>query len=270
MARHDLPGDRLPSLRPRALTGPVSAPAPPATGVSPLFGLSVHHAGPHLAVVEKPAGVVMHPGHPRPQVSLKEMLRREWWDAPHAPHPVHRLDRETSGLVVFGLDPAATRALGRAFEARRVEKRYLALAWGEVAADAGVIDLPLGPAGDRPARQGVGGPGARPARTRFTVRARGRGLTLLALTPETGRRHQLRVHLAALGHPLLGDALYGPGGTPPGDPALAPDRHALHASALAFDHPVTGARLAFHAPLPADLAALADGLAPVRAAPVLA
>jgi RluA family pseudouridine synthase len=243
-------------------------------GPSPLFGLAVHHADPHLVVVDKPAGVVMHPGHPRPQVSLREMLRRELWASAQAPDPVHRLDRQTSGLVAFALDSAAVRALGRAFEARRVEKGYIALVWGEPADDSGTIDLPLGPGGDRPARMRVGGPGARPARTHYTVRARGRGVALLELTPETGRRHQLRVHLAAIGHPILGDALYGPGGAPAGAPALAPGRHALHAASLAFEHPDTGAWTAFRADLPGDMAALAAwrqaAPAPSARPPVLA
>lgn len=262
MARLDFPGDRLPGLRPHPLTALLP------TGPSPLFGLAVHHADPHLVVVDKPAGVVMHPGHPRPQASLKEMLRRELWDRPHAPEPAHRLDRGTSGLVAFALNPAAARALGRAFETRRVEKGYLALVWGEPAAASGVIDLPLGPGGDRPARMRVGGPGARPARTRYAVRAAGKGIALLALIPETGRRHQLRVHLAALGTPVLGDALYGPGGVPAGAPVLPPGRHALHAERLAFDHPATGAELAFRAAPPPGLAALAAWLAAApRAAP---
>jgi len=245
----------------------VPAPPPARAGAprrTPLFSLAVHHADGHLLVVDKPAGVVVHPGHPRPLVSLKEMVRRELWDAPGCPAPAHRLDRGTSGLIAFGRTPDAVRDLGRQFETRRVAKRYRAVVWGEVAADAGVVDLALGPlpGSGRPARQRVGGTSARPARTRFTVVGRGRGFTLLDLFPETGRRHQLRVHLAALGHPVVGDDLYA-GGRPA---LLPPGCHALHAAGLALAHPADGRTLAFRAPLPRDLAALWGRVAGARAA----
>jgi 23S rRNA pseudouridine1911/1915/1917 synthase len=144
--------------------------------------------------------------------------------------------------------------------------------WGEVADDAGVIDLPLAAASRRPYRARGGEEGS-PARTRYAVRARGRGLSRLDLFPETGRRHQLRAHLAALGHPILGDAAYGAPEPPSGAPVLAPGRHALHAAALAFEHPVSARPLALEAPLPEDLAALCAwmGAAARRGAvPVLA
>jgi RluA family pseudouridine synthase len=200
-------------------------------------------------VVDKPAGVRMHPGHPRPLASLKEMLRRELWDHPGAPPElVHRLDAGTSGLAVLALRTDAARHLAGQFEHRRVEKRYLAVVHGRMGTDAGVIDLPLGPAGTRSERrQGIGGPAPRPARTRFAVLERRAHRTLVELVPETGRRHQLRVHLAALGHPVVGDVLYGPDGS---DNAGTAPRHALHAAGLAFTHPGTGERLRFHAPFP--------------------
>jgi tRNA pseudouridine32 synthase/23S rRNA pseudouridine746 synthase len=198
-------------------------------------------------VVDKPAGVRMHPGHPRPLASLKEMLRRELWDHPGAPAElVHRLDAGTSGLAVLALRTDAARHLAGQFEGRRVDKRYRAVVHGRMGTDAGVIDLPLGPAGPRgERRQGIGGAAARPARTRFAVLERRADRTLVELFPETGRRHQIRVHLAALGHPVVGDALYGPDGD-----ANAAPRHALHAAGLAFTHPRTGERLRFDAPLP--------------------
>jgi RluA family pseudouridine synthase len=215
-----------------------------------LYSLIVHHADAHLIVVEKPAGLLTHLTHPGPGPSLVELVRREWTADPDAIAPVHRLDAETSGLVVLGRTPGALRDLGRQFAAGAVRKRYLAVVTGEVGPRAGVIDLPIGadPGGPLRGRQRVGGPAAREARTRFRVLARRDGYSLLALAPETGRPHQIRVHLAAIGHPVAGDRLYGL-------PDLGPGRHALHAAALALYHPADGRPLRFRSRLPADLRA---------------
>jgi len=248
-------------------------------GKTPLYGLIVHYADPHLIVVEKPARLLTHLTHPGPGPSLVELVRREWAQEPDidpdadpdALAPVHRLDAETSGLVVLGRTPHALRELGRQFAAGTVRKRYLAVAHGDVGPAAGVIEMPIGPDPDRrpadPAirgRQRVGGPGAREARTRFRVLGRRAGFALLAVAPETGRPHQIRVHLAAIGHPVAGDRLYGPAGPGPG-------RHALHAAGLAFHHPADGRALRFRARLPADLRNFWCGLAaPVQAVARLA
>lgn len=245
-------------------------------GKTPLYRLIVHHADAHLIVVEKPAGLLTHLTHPGPGPALVELVRREWTQDPDAIAPVHRLDAETSGLVVLGRTPQALRDLGRQFAAGAVQKRYLAVAVGDVRPAAGVIDLPIGPDPGRPdpgrraadpalrGRQRIGGPGAREARTRFRVLARRAGFSLLALAPETGRPHQIRVHLAAIGHPVAGDRLYGPPGPGPG-------RHALHAAALGFRHPADGGALRFRARLPADLRSFWRGLAaPARAVARLA
>lgn len=231
-----------------------------------LLDLRVHHADPHLVVVEKPPGLLTHRTHPGPAICLVELLRRAWWDDdPDGITPVHRLDAGTSGLVVLARTPTSARALGRQFATGGVRKRYLAIVRGVPARDRGIIDVAIGPdpGGAPRGRQRAGGAGARPARTRYRVLARRGGHALAWLAPETGRPHQLRVHLASLGCPVAGDGVYG---TPA---AALPGRQALHAAALAFDHPLDGRRLRFHAGLPADLRGFWGGLpeAPARALP---
>lgn len=215
----------------------------------------------------------MHRTHPRPQVSLHEMVRRELWSHPERIDVVHRLDRETSGLTVLGMVPAASRHLAMQFAGRGVAKRYLAIVTGAMTDGEGEIDLPIGHAVGTLVRkqQAVHGDKARPAVTRWRVLGRRAGYTLVELTPDTGRLHQIRVHLAHLGHPLLGDKLYGPdprwhlrfrahGWTDAMAAALILPRHALHATHLAFDHPQSGERMAFDLPLADDMAAFWNGL----------
>ncbi len=236
--------------------------------VTPLFGLTVHRRDGALIVLEKPAGVLMHRTHPRPQVSLLEMIRRELWREADRIDVVHRLDRETSGLVVLAVGKRAARNLSDQFRQRRVSKRYQAIVVGEMADDADTIDIPIGNGVNTLVRkqQVVNGENPRPAVTRFKVIDRRGGYTLVELTPRTGRLHQIRVHMAHLGHPLLGDKLYGPdprwhlrhrakGWTAGMAAALTFPRHALHATGLAFDHPESAERITVTAPLAADMAA---------------
>ncbi len=198
----------------------------------------------HLVVADKPAGLPTVPGRP---VELHDCLwqrvRTEFADA----LVVHRLDMATSGLQLFARSIEAQRALGRAFAQRQVAKRYEAVAAGLLADDEGEIDLPL--AADWPARprQKVDHAQGRPALTRWRVLRRDAApqRTRLQLEPLTGRTHQLRVHLASLGHPLLGDTLY----APPALAAAAP-RLLLHASALAFVHPHDARALQFSSNAP--------------------
>ena len=215
-----------------------------------------------VLVVDKPPGLVVHPGAGQGGGTLVNgLLARHPTLAgvgeAHRPGIVHRLDRDTSGLLVVALTPAAYTALVAALGDRRVERRYTALVWGVPEALRGVVDAPVGRSPRQPTRQAVVA-GGRPARTRYEVRGRydrPAALGLLDCELETGRTHQIRVHLASIGHPVVGDRDYG--GV---REALSVPRMFLHAEHLAFDHPVTGRPLSFDAPLPPDLAAVLASL----------
>lgn len=234
------------------------------------------HEDEHLLAVEKPAQMNVYPTRRHLGGSLTELLHRRHrgLGLPGAPpSPCHRLDRETSGVVLYAKDRGTRAAIGRQFEDRTVEKTYLALVAGLPRGDEGSIDLPLGRdlASRVEIRQGVRRDGAgQPALTRWRVRARypagagtpasrastwSAGCALLELRPETGRQHQLRAHLAAIGHPILGDKLYLGGDElflASLERALraeevaalgGSERLALHAWRLALRHPATGERL---------------------------
>lgn len=197
------------------------------------------HADDALVVADKPAGLLAVPGRGEHKADcLWARVRERFADA----LVVHRLDQATSGLVVFARGAAAQRALSRAFAAREVAKVYVAVVSGEVAGEAGEIDLPLAADWPNRPRQVVDRERGKPSLTRWRVLARSAGATRLALEPVTGRSHQLRVHLQALGHPIVGDALYAPPGV-----AAAP-RLLLHATRLAFAHPAGGGAVAFESP----------------------
>lgn len=187
-----------------------------------------------LLALVKPSGLLSQPGlGPELADSLISRAQRRWPEA----RLVHRLDRDTSGLILLARDADTHRLLSAAFAERRVHKTYLARVQGLPAARGGLIDLPLARIATRPPRYGVvpEAAGGKPALTRWRLLERGTCSSLLLLQPHTGRSHQLRVHLAALGHPVLGDPLYG-------DPATAP-RLQLHAAGLRFRHPFTGESL---------------------------
>lgn len=190
-----------------------------------------------LVVVDKPTGLPSVPGRP---AELHDcMASRVQALVPDA-LVVHRLDMATSGLLVFARGKAAQSALGAAFAQRGVAKRYIAVVAGPLAHDSGEVDLPL--IADWPNRplQKVDRAAGKPSLTRYQVLEREPGHTRVALEPLTGRSHQLRVHMQALGHPIVGDALY----APPEVAAQSP-RLLLHAHTLAFAHPVTGEPLFF-------------------------
>lgn len=235
----------------------LSLPPAPAEGVVPEpVPLSIVYEDDDLIVLDKPAGVVVHPTkgcyHGTLANGLAHLYRTR--GTPAGIHPVHRIDRDTTGLVLFAKHPLAHMRLDAQLQAHKLERRYLALVWGRIEAESGRIDEAIGLAPDHPVAREVAA-GGQPAATRFSVVARYSapapwGCTLLALTLETGRTHQIRVHMAHYGHPLLGDTLYA------GDRPPALGRQALHAATLAFRHPRTDAPMRFESPLPADMAAL--------------
>jgi tRNA pseudouridine32 synthase/23S rRNA pseudouridine746 synthase len=196
----------------------------------------------HLLVLDKPAGLLAVPGRGEDkQDCLSLRAQRLWPDA----LVVHRLDMATSGLFVMGRGIAMQRRLSRAFAERGVDKRYEAVVAGRLDADAGTIALPL--AADWPRRplQKVDAEHGRPSETRWEVVRREADTTRLLLEPRTGRTHQLRVHLQAIGHPILGDALYAPSGAQARSPRLL-----LHATRLQLAHPAGGEPLVFESPAP--------------------
>lgn len=194
-------------------------------------------------VVNKPSGLLSVPGRgPDKQDCLSARVQREFPEA----LVVHRLDMETSGLMVFARGIDAQRALGRAFEQRLVHKQYEAVVDGLLASDAGSIDLPLICDWPNRPRQMVSHEHGKPSTTHYHVierDAHGKR-TRVALTPVTGRSHQLRVHMAALGHPIIGDSLYASA------PPAVGERLLLHATQLSFPHPVSGAAVTVVSPVP--------------------
>lgn len=223
------------------MTASAAPPAPPAAYTPPDGPLVVLHADHAILVVDKPAGLLSVPG--RGEHLADCLLARVQRAFPEA-LLVHRLDRDTSGVMVFALSPAAQRHLGLQFERRQMRKTYIARVWGEPAAEEGVVDLPL--TVDWPNRplQKVCAETGRPAETRWRVLRREGGTARLRLEPRTGRSHQLRVHLKAIGHPILGDPFYAEG------PARAFPRMMLHAETLRLSHPDGGRGVTFRAPCP--------------------
>jgi 23S rRNA pseudouridine1911/1915/1917 synthase len=215
-----------------------------------------------IIVVDKPAGLVVHPGAGHPDGTLVNGLLARFPEiagvgAPERPGIVHRLDAGSSGLLVVARTTAASESLIRQFAAHTAARRYIALAWGHPAAPHGIVDAPIGRDPADPTKMAVVADG-RPARTEYEVTeilSETVDLAVLTCRLETGRTHQIRVHLAAVGHPLVGDTVYGAGRS-----TLGLTRPFLHASALSFDHPTTGARVTFASDLPADLTALLDTL----------
>lgn len=224
-----------------------------------------------IVVVDKPAGLPVHPSATYHHNTLTSLLTRRFGhtDERAAPQIAHRLDKETSGIVVCAQPGPDEARIKRQFEMREVHKEYLAIVRGVMPDDEGVIELPM-----RRSTTGLHNmmetcETGLPARTRFVVLGRKAGATLVHLFPESGRQHQLRVHLSAIGHPIVGDKLYGPereavfleiierGGLDDDLRArLGHPRHALHAHKVQLRHPRTDAPFEAVSPLPPDLAAL--------------
>jgi 23S rRNA pseudouridine1911/1915/1917 synthase len=236
-----------------ALEVDVPEPTAPALAGDEAVPFDVVAADDDVVVVDKPAGVVVHPGSGvRAATLVHGLLARfpdfgthEWAD-PARPGIVHRLDKETSGLLVVARTPAAYAALRSQLDARTVDRRYLALTVGALENEAGTIDAPVGRSTRDRTKMAVVADG-REARTRYTVVERFDGATLVECKLDTGRTHQIRVHLAAIGHAVAGDARYR------GAKLAGLRRPFLHAHALGFVHPSSGDAVEFSSPLPPDL-----------------
>ncbi len=241
------------------LPDPAAAPAPP----KPVEGLTVVYADDEILVVDKPVGVAAHPspGWTGPTVTggvaaMGYLLASGGAEERHG--IVHRLDAGTTGLMVLARSEAAYPWLKRAFKERTVDKGYHALVQGHPDPSTGTVDAPIDRSPTHDWRFAVVG-GGRPSVTHYSTIEAFPAASLLDITLETGRTHQIRVHMAALRHPCVGDAVYG------ADPKLAArlglSRQWLHAVRLGFAHPGTGAQVSFNSPYPADLAAALEKLA---------
>jgi 23S rRNA pseudouridine1911/1915/1917 synthase len=249
----------------------VEVPAPAAAQPQPEdIPLRIVHEDSALLVVDKPAGLVVHPGAGRESGTLVNALLHHVRDLSGVggvlrPGIVHRLDAGTSGLMVVAKDDATHRALSRQFAGRTVLKEYVAVVLGAPRRE-GEVDLPVGRDSAHRLRMAVNAPRARPARSQWRVVEALDGAALLRVRIFTGRTHQIRVHMASAGHPLVGDALYGGRRVPrTARPASAQAmktfaRPALHSARLAFEHPASGRQLELETPLPEDLAALVEAL----------
>ncbi|HEU5343405.1 MAG TPA: RluA family pseudouridine synthase [Ktedonobacterales bacterium] len=238
-----------PTLGQSAARGAAAAPQPEAIPLRIVF------EDEHLLVVDKPAGLVTHPAPGHASGTLVNALlahtpELEEGDNPQRPGIVHRLDKDTSGLLVIAKDAATHAALADQMRERAMVKRYLALVEGRMEPPSGVIEAPIGRDPRNRLRMALvsAAHGGREARTRFHTLRYLPGRTLLEVQLETGRTHQIRVHLAALHHPVAGDLTYGRPQPP------MPPRQFLHAAHLEFRHPATGQWMVFDAPLPDDLA----------------
>lgn len=201
--------------------------------------LVILHEDDEMLIVDKPAGLLSQAGLLPELADCQESRAREYCSTVTL---VHRLDRDTSGILIFAKTPKAHRHLGLQFERRHLSKRYTAVVWGQVEEEDGVIDAPM--RSDWPNRpmQKICETG-KPAQTEWTVVSRDGSTTRLDLNPLTGRTHQLRVHLLSIGHPIMGDVLYAP-------PEAASARLHLHATEMNIRHPVGGAFLTISSPCP--------------------
>ncbi len=229
--------------------------------------LDVVYEDDDLLVINKPAGLVVHPGAGCPDGTLLNGLLHRYPDIGDVPRAgiVHRLDKDTTGLMVVAKTIPAQTRLVRALQKRKITREYEAIAIGNMTG-GGMVDKPIGRHSTKRTHMAVQELG-KPAITHYRVAEHFRGHTRLRLRLETGRTHQIRVHMAYLNHPLVGDPLYGGKAKPPrqaGDDLVQTlrqfKRQALHAVMLRLDHPITGEKMEWHAPVPDDMVALAEHL----------
>lgn len=204
--------------------------------------LTVIYEDDHLVVFDKPSGLLAVPGKDE---RLADSLQTRALEAYPGVGTIHRLDKDTSGVMAMAKSKWAHGRVGIQFEKRLTRKAYVARVWGDVAENEGIVDLPLATDWENKPRQRVDFERGRPAQSAWRVLAREGGVTRIELVPITGRTHQLRVHMRQIGHPILGDEFYATGGA-----LKAADRLQLHAAYLAFQHPASGKEIAFHAPVP--------------------
>ena len=245
---------------------------PEPVGASPqaeALDLDIVYEDSDLVVVDKPAGMVVHPAAGHAQGTLVNALLHQVKDLSGIggelrPGIVHRLDRGTSGLMVVAKNDKAHAELARQFHDREVEKEYVALVWGLVQAGRR-IDLPIGRDPADRKKMSAKARRARSAATRITKALQLAGVSLVHVAISTGRTHQIRVHLSEIGHPIVGDSVYGgvrhrmAGAL---RPVLGLDRPFLHAGRLVFHHPADGRKMAFESPLPHDLQSVLDRILP--------
>ncbi|HEX5871263.1 MAG TPA: RluA family pseudouridine synthase [Longimicrobium sp.] len=248
----------------------IPAPAPSHIGGEDI-PLAIVYQDDDLLVIDKPPGLVVHPAPGNPTGTLVNALLHAVGDLSGIggvlrPGIVHRLDKDTSGLMVVAKHDDAHRTLSAELKARRIRRTYLAAAWGRLAQDEILVDAPIGRHSTERKRMAIS-PEGRPARTRFVRLERWRAADLVRAELETGRTHQIRVHLLHLGHPVVGDHTYAPDrhkgfGGPErawaAGLAKRVPRQFLHATELRFTHPRTGEPMRFDSPLPPDLAAAAE------------
>lgn len=233
----------------------VSLLPPPEQARARPLPLNIVYEDDDLLVINKAAGMVVHPAPGHAEDTLVNALLARYPDlqtrsTDQRPGIVHRLDRDTSGLIIVARTSRAQTALVEQMKRHEIVKRYLALVEGVIALDQGSIDAPIGRNPRHRQQMAVTAQGSREAITHFRVLERFARHTLLLLQLETGRTHQIRVHLKAIGHPVVGDPTYGSGNVIRGSRLT---RQFLHASQLQFAHPISGEPLQFEAPLPPDL-----------------